>query len=261
MGIGDDIMATAQARQIFNRTGKRVRFIKAKGVPYYSHADIWRGNPHIAAQGEEGDFELVVNAPGVRPYIEAVTPYAYTWKHWDKERGDIYLTREEERMAEQHADKVIISPIVKPKASPNKDWGWIRWAQFAKLARDEGIRLTQLGAYPTPVVFGVEWIETASFRSACAILSRARALVSIEGAMHHAAAALGVPAVVIFGGYIDPEITGYDGHINLFTGGKACGSRRRCRHCEKAMAAIAPAHVLESLKRFLKTDTGGDDGR
>lgn len=262
MGIGDDIMATAQARQIFNRTGKRVQFIKSKGVPYRSQSDIWAGNPHIASPEEQGDdIVRVVNAPGARPYIKSLTQFSYAWQTWEKEPGNLYLTDEEKRFAEPFAEKIIISPIIKRRASPNKDWGWIRWAQFAERARAENIRLTQLGAYPTPVVFGVDWIETPSFRAACAILSRARALVSIEGAMHHAAAALGIPAVVIFGGYISPEITGYDSHINLFTADKACGARQPCKHCEKAMAEIAPAHVLTSLKQILTLSIGADNGR
>jgi hypothetical protein len=45
-----------------------------------------------------------------------------------------------------------------------------------------------------------------------------------EGGMHHAAAAVGVPAVVLFGGFIPPEIMGYKGQISLTGGATACGN-------------------------------------
>ena len=47
------------------------------------------------------------------------------------------------------------------------------------------------------------------------MLSGARAAVLHEGGLHHAAAALGMPAVVLFGGMISPRNTGYDVHVNL----------------------------------------------
>lgn len=260
MGIGDDIMATAIARQVASKTGKRVKFVNSAGRARNCIGDVWLGNPNIAPSTQAGDFTPVVNAPGSRPYIAGFTSTKYTWRTWSKERGDIYLTRDEKLIGAKFAGKVIISPTVKGGASPNKDWGWMHWAKFARLASAENIRLTQLGPYPQPVVFGADWIETSDFRKACAIISRARAVVTHEGAMHHAAAALGVPAVVIFGGYISPEITGYDEHINLFTGGTACGLRQECAHCRMAMDLIAPQMVLNGLLSILSSEKGYSDG-
>lgn len=95
-------------------------------------------------------------------------------------------------------------------------------------------------------------IQTPDFWRACAILSRASAYVGHEGGLHHAAAALGIPGVVIFGGFISPETTGYDCHVNLFTGGNACGNRTPCMHCRDAMNRITPEAVAEALIGILK---------
>ena len=65
-----------------------------------------------------------------------------------------------------------------------------------------------------------------------------------EGGLHHAAAALGTPTIVIFGGFISPRQTGYPHQVNLFTGGTPCGMRRRCDHCEQAMRRVAIEEVL-----------------
>ena len=71
---------------------------------------------------------------------------------------------------------------------------------------------------------------------------------AIVGAL---AATVGSKGVVIFGGFISPEITGYDFHTNLFTGGEACGSRYSCKHCKAAMEAIEVDEVVEHMRKII----------
>ena len=74
---------------------------------------------------------------------------------------------------------------------------------------------------------------------------------SHEGGVHHTAATVEAKGVVIFGGFIPPEITGYDFHTNLFTGGEACGSRYSCKHCKAAMEAIEVDEVVEHMRKII----------
>src|SRR5262249_52788187 len=91
-------------------------------------------------------------------------------------------------------------------------------------------------------------VVTATFRDALCILSLARLYVGPEGGLHHAAAALGVPAVVIFGGFSSPRATGYPWHSNIAAPGKPCGSIAYCAHCREAMASITVERVLEAAR-------------
>lgn len=77
-------------------------------------------------------------------------------------------------------------------------------------------------------------------------------LVTTEGGLHHAAAIFGIPAVVIYGGYISPRQTGYDGQVALFEGGEPCGWRKPCPHCAAAMGKIEPERVFEHAMKFLR---------
>ena len=116
----------------------------------------------------------------------------------------------------------------------------------------EGLRVTQLGPMGTPLLDSAEHIVTGTFRRAAAVISAARACVLPEGGLHHAAAALGVPAVVVFGGFTPIELTGYPGHVNIGASlGEACGMRQPCDHCQKWMAKIAPVAVFAELRRIL----------
>lgn len=173
----------------------------------------------------------------------------WRWNDWKCPRGEIFLTDDEKSFAEPYAGLVIVEPNLKPKASPNKDWGLGRWQALVDARRD--IPWAQIGPIGTHALRGVQMIHTPDFRHGCAVLARARTAVLPEGGLHHAAAALSVPAVVIFGGFISPKQTGYAGQHNLFTGGQPCGMREPCEHCRKAMAAITVENVLQELETIL----------
>jgi ADP-heptose:LPS heptosyltransferase len=123
--------------------------------------------------------------------------------------------------------------------------------RLVALLAGAGVAATQLGKGGTRVISGARFIQTRNFRHGCAVLKRARAAVVTEGGLHHAAAAVGTPAVVIYGGYISPAQTGYDGQVALFTGGEPCGMRLPCGHCADAMARITPEEVFERVMRTL----------
>jgi ADP-heptose:LPS heptosyltransferase len=135
----------------------------------------------------------------------------------------------------------------------NKQWPIERYQEVARrLQRDDGIEVVQF-KYPPPHGPGkrldrVRQIEAPSFRHALAVLKNAAVYVGPEGGLHHGSAAVGTEAVVIFGGFISPGITGYKRHANLFTGGSPCGSLDRCEHCRKAMDEIRVETVMTAAR-------------
>ena len=214
--------------------------------------DIWKNNPRIATVTERGDFQLLYAKSlesNMRPYHISKTVERWTYNlDFRPDVGEIYLTDAEKDFGARYAGRVIVEPNIKAGASPNKQWGWAKWAQLASLMRGAGIRVTQLGPVGTTMLPGADLVVTSNFRLACAVLARAKACVLHEGGTHHAAAALGIPGVVIFGGYIAVETTGYSMHRNLGVHvGEACGMRTPCRHCADLMDSISPEAVLNEL--------------
>lgn len=259
MGFGDEVMAAGQARLVRERdpAGRRVRILdRSKRVRVH---EIWQGNGDIVPPGVAGNFLYVLNGPGARPYIAEKRPDRWMWKDWPEgapPRGTVVLTPREREYGLSGIRRIVLEPNIKAKASPNKDWGWIRWNRLAWILQERhGLRITQLGPLGTPLLEGADMVCTNSFREACAVIANSRACVLPEGGLHHAAAAFGVPAVVIFGGFIAPRHTGYAGHVNVFTGGEACGMRVPCEHCREAMAKIAPEAVAEHLLELLRVST------
>lgn len=254
MGAGDELMLSGEAR-LLQQTDPRPIGVYRRGVPYFHWA--WDHNPRFATIEEmragrpHQRYDLGFGRAR-RPYAcpENSTAERWSWTSWRAVRGEIYFAQSERDWAARQGSPgfIVIEPHIKPGASVNKDWGFHRYQQVVAARPD--LRWVQFD-YGRPLLAGVRAIATRTARLAYAQLSRAGAYVGPEGGLHHAAAALNVRAVVIFGGYIAPSSTGYDIHRNLFTGGQACGWRTPCAHCEAALAAITPQMVVSELEALL----------
>lgn len=249
MGWGDEIIAAGQARALRAANPLPVKVVDRDGAARWN--ELWNRSPDIVHPSYAGDVQYLKNGPGLRPYIADKRPERWIWRAFTPTPARLVLTGEEKALGAQYANRIVLEPNIKPKASPNKDWGWVRWNRLAFLLQQAGYRVTQLGSPQVPLLEGAELVVTRSFREACGVLAAARAAVLPEGGLHHAAAAFGVPAVVIFGGFISPAQTGYAGQVNLFTGGEPCGMRVKCGHCATAMAAIKPETVFDRVMEIL----------
>lgn len=256
MGWGDDIMVTGQVRVMQQTDPRPVRVMYER---FNRWPDTFNNNPRIARPDDIGDLQVLhprVNY--LRPYMQEKGRTQWRWKRYAPPVGELYFTAAEREFGERHAGRVIIEPTIKPGASPNKAWGWIKWNKLAWLLGRQGIKVTQLGPHGTPLLEGADLVVTPNLRMAAAVLETARGAVLPEGGLHHTAAAVDTPAVVIYGGYIGPMVTGYAKQTSFFTETAehpiGCGMRVECPHCAAAMAAIAPDAVAKAVEAMLESD-------
>lgn len=288
MGYGDDLMTTAQVRKAKEAKPESLILVGDGRREYWSA--MFRHNPHMrqprgyvnweeledppASVRRRGAWYLaratpeerrrlfwIHNYPGRRPYIDYAkkTDACWAWnaKH-RAEPGEIYFSEAELAFAESQASRlgqfILVEPHIKRMTSAgNKDWGWNNWQTLTdRLRRDH--RIVQVGKPGVRILGGAEFIPTERFRLAIALISRCEAVITSEGGTHHAAATVGSRAVVIFGGYIHPDITGYPFHENLYVEHQLspCGMRRDCAHCKLAMKRISVTEVEERLRRQLE---------
>lgn len=255
MGWGDEIIVSGIARRMQRANPLPVRVVDVKGRTRWS--EIWDHNPRLARPEHRGPVQFCTSSSGRRGYIAGKERGGWVWRNWVCPIGEIYLTDEEKSFGVRHSAKVILEPSIKPEASPNKDWGWSRWCEVSKNLGSLGFSVAHFAMRNGRVLPGAEVIRAKNFRHACAVVSKARLAILPEGGLHHAAAALGTAAIVIFGGYISPNQTGYAHHLNLFSGGIPCGRRSPCPHCTEAMKKITPEVVCDhatSLLRVIRFD-------
>lgn len=261
MGYGDDIMATATAREL-RQKHPHAKIVVGDGAREHWSA-IYENNPHLSrlAQIAPGDEVVWLREyPGNRPYLdyEKIIPLKrhFFRREFRARPGELYFSPQEKAQAAELTQRlgqfIVIEPNIKGTFSGNnKDWGFDKWQQVVNRMGAQ-YRFIQLGPPESRTLIGVERISTVNFRLACAILARARGCATSEGGLHHAAGALSIPGVVIFGGHTHPDTTGYDVHTNLYVEkGSPCGMLAPCRHCRKCMEAITVDMVVAALYRRL----------
>lgn len=261
MGFGDEIMASGMARGAKAR-GKRIAFGNSEQIVFSPWSEqIFRYNPNIAHPGDEADadIEWIAHHKGNRLY-NSVSPDKTRWV-WNMDfrptPGEMFFSDEELKFAETAGSGfVVIEPNVPwhKTVAANKDWGAIKYRAVAEELVAAGHRVIQF-SYPTARVTcaAAQQFKAPTFRDALAVLARASLYIGPEGGLHHGAAAVGISAVVLFGGFIPPQVTGYDTHTNLTGGSTACGKLSRCSHCRTAMSVISVEKVLLAAHRHLKT--------
>lgn len=258
MGYGDQLMGSGLARGARAR-GKRVALGDGRRILWEpSSFEIFRGNPNLAAPGSERDADIEWEPfyKGHRQYNKRI---AGRWK-WNLAfhavPGELFFDAAETAAGKRYGDGFIVvepqSAQWKPVAA-NKDWGVSRYQAVADRLRADGHRVVQFRGVKSAEhrLTGVEQLGTSSFRDALSVLANAKLYIGGEGGLHHGAAAVGIPAVVLFGGFIPPSVTGYASHINLTGGAQACGSLQPCPHCRRAMLAISVDDVFNAAREKL----------
>lgn len=253
-------MASGIARGARSR-GKRIAFGDGKRIIWGPHAaEIFRDNPNVARPGSERDrdIEWVTFYKGCRAYNKQVGD-RWMWNYdFRPIPGEVFLSDAEICLGQVARGSILIEPNVPQHktCSPNKQWPVDRYQRVADELRHSGHVVSQL-IYPGARhrLAGVRYLLTETFRQALAALSQSRLYVGPEGGMHHGAAAVGVPAVVIFGSWIPPEVTGYDSHVNVVgtdRSHRGCGILRRCDHCRRSLDSITVDRVLDGVYREIR---------
>lgn len=265
-GFGDALLQSGMARG-FAARGKLAAFGDGVRV-LWSDADhaILQGNPNVARPGQEypaDSIEWINSYVGHRPYGSVING---RWKFVEHHciPGEVFLTREEKawalgRIWPGNGPVVVIEPRVKKFGAcdgHNKQWPVARYDAVAAALRFDlaipGIRVIQpVPPGQKPLMSWAEPIETPTFRHALALVGLTTLYIGPEGGLHHGAAAMDTPAIVLFGGFNSPRSTGYPWHTNIAVG-EPCGTVTRCPHCEQAMASITVERVVDAAYRILE---------
>lgn len=241
MGLGDEIMTSATIRKAHQKFPDKKICVGPGSRAVWS--EVWENLP--VSKDIKPDCIWIHDYGKHRPYIDyelSDKDHFHYRPEFKAEPGWIVLS-EAEKQVNVPKDFIYIEPTVKGSFSGNKDWGILNWQQVVDcfpidtFIQGRGHRLDRC-----------RQVETSTFRKALAILAKAKLFVGTDGALHHAAAALGIPAVVVWGGLASPKNLGYDTHINLWSGTKPCGSHEECPHCRSALAQITPSMVVEAIK-------------
>jgi ADP-heptose:LPS heptosyltransferase len=169
----------------------------------------------------------------------------------------IYLEEEEIARAEARfpGKYIAVCPVGKTIFSANRrDWGLEKFQKTRDLLSE--YKFVQVGLETDPLLNNVLDARGLSIRESAAVLRNAWFFLGLEGGFMHVAKAVDTRSVIVFGGYILPEVSGYSGNVNI-------SSEVDCSPCYnshefqgpcdsmKCMKAIDAAMVYERIVREL----------
>jgi ADP-heptose:LPS heptosyltransferase len=270
-GFGDHLMLSAVLEGI--RAERPEISVHVAAI----HPEIFWHNPHVesvvllnhlARQGRERLEEYLHvhprppeerHAPGVAHLIDDMYRCVGIAVAGRPHQPRIYLTARERRFR-----RGILEGLARPRIAivphgnrrallPNKLYPAAQWEAVAHRLGDLGGALVQLGtADDGPLLPGAVDMMDIGFRRTAAVLERCDLLVTPVGGIMHLAAAVGTPAVVLYGAAEHPEVSGYPQNRNLYVPIECgpCWMRTPCSH-HSCMKRLEPEIVVEEVRAAL----------
>ena len=212
----------------------------------------WRALWNELARG--GFFEQAGSEVPAAPVTDGVHP-------------ELFLTEAERARGRELAGKgaaggkpvVLIGGGGKLKPTHNREWGYANYQALVDLLAPH-VRLLQVSGDEPLRVAGRPLPALGSLppREAAALMACSDAVLVQEGGLMHLARAVNAPTVVIYGGYVLPEQTGYAEQVNLWARPECSpciAGAQNCPHL-KCMVEITPRRVLGCLAELLEKGSG-----
>jgi ADP-heptose:LPS heptosyltransferase len=283
VGLGGYILWTAVAREVHRKTGRKVVLTNRVfgRLPWPRKVlddEVFRHHPAVVTDPKEAAGPVVelrldnrqanywtritrdriLYKPGGHAIEMACAAYGVSRPEI---RCELHLTGPElvsgRRLLDELGPYVAIEPHTKDSFTVNKQYGFSRWQEAADGLRAAGLTLVQVGEGGKPLLEGVrDATGLPGIRETAAVLHHADLLVAPEGGLMHLANAVGTRSVIVFGGYVSPELTGYAENVNLFTGLPCapCGLRRSClRGRRDCLERIPPGEVCREALALLES--------
>ena len=260
MGFGDALIAAAQAQEYFAQDPERGPIVMMSGAGKVRWNPVWLHNPVIWVPGSNViPHRNLKTGGGYLPYLQhpysTETGWRFTnWRVRDH-RPNYYLQESERWPGEAMRDRLGPFYILEPTADrkhvnrrPLRAFWDSLATELQHVMPIPGVQL--LHAQAEYLRGGFTPYVHEEFRQAVAMLAAADLLITTEGGLAHAAAAVGTPAVVLWGGNVSVDNLGYPEHVNLVDDGPRtpCGTLVECDHCAAAWARLNPS-VVAALAR------------
>tara|TARA_Y100001970_G_scaffold166351_1_gene203467 strand:+ start:32702 stop:33562 length:861 start_codon:yes stop_codon:yes gene_type:complete len=286
MGFGDDLMITAFAELEKKKHPEKQLVIGNLEEKKMYHSIIYNNNPNICPIGEidrNKPIHFINYHERNRPYIDYTKSNNQNWSwntFFSPTPGKLYFTKDEIsnahsllNQAKEYWNKknshkykgIIFFESTSTKTTKdfyyykmkNKDWGFENWKQLILRLKDDFLLIQSIHENSIEFENVFYASEKFDFRTACALIQFCDLFIGPEGGFGHAAAALSKKAVLYFGGWIHPKVTGYSFHENIYYEdvNSPCGSvGYECKHCEDARNAISVDYFEKKIYSILDKD-------
>ena len=273
-GIGDDLLCTAPIEEWLRRGARRVWFF-TRHPDLYPHFDhrvrllpedarlrriAWRlGRPMRGLGYTSHDAASDREIPVARHLIAEMCRLAGVTGRV-RLRPHLRLSPAEESAAKRWNGFIAVQSSALAAALPmvNKEWRIDRLQQVVDDFAGDW-RFVQIGSTGDPPIRGAEDLRGRTpLRETAILLAGARIFIGLEGFLMHLARAVECPAVIVYGGRVPPEITGYPCNRNLAHRPDCapCWQYNRCDFGHTCMETIGAAEAAAAVRDLLASPRG-----
>jgi ADP-heptose:LPS heptosyltransferase len=240
-GLGDNVLLSALLPVIRERLPDHKIVVETPWKEVFDHNPFadWVTDKHIKTTRRHIKPVYRVDKPGDRPFLEQMLSYVGPA---EDAVPCIYLTDEEVRQAARDfpGRYIAVCPVSKTAFSSNRrEWGLGRFQDLRE--KLSGHRFVQVGLKQDPLLNNTVDARGLSVRRSAAVVHNAWFFLGLEGGFMHVARAVGTRSVIIFGGYILPEISGYRENLNI-------SSKVDCSPCYDSHASQIPCETMLCMK-------------
>ena len=133
-------------------------------------------------------------------------------------------------------------------------WPFERWQTLVDTLRKRlpGVQVVQLGVADSPILEGVVSLcGKTNFRQAALVQRSSALFVGTEGGLMHAAAAVGAPSVILWGGVTIPDFAGYPRHHDIICKNVSCAPCGHLGWCDNGHICMNEISAEEAVTEIL----------
>lgn len=245
--LGDNLLLSCLAREIKRHDPSRYVIVET------CWPELFDQNPNVDAVSTTRVSLWPVRGryliqPDTRAHIidQLMRRLPFPVSAWDRQ-VDLYY-REDPVDATRlglPASYLIVNPAGKQTHAANrKEWGWQNFCDLRH--RFAGAPFVQIGDAGTPLLPDTIDRRGRPILESAHLVRHAEAGIFLEGGMMHVANAVRTPSVIIYGGAVRPDVSGYAMHLNLH-------SAPSCSPCFISDGAMTGCPTMECM-RMISTE-------
>jgi ADP-heptose:LPS heptosyltransferase len=266
-GLGDCLLYTPLIKYLYRNGKEKVSVY----VFSQNHKAILQNNPYCSVELLNYDNFINKNPEYYQPFFYGVYLPSLSSKskaakiiaksfnalELENEIPEIFLTKKELRIGKNLISNFKNTIVINPTGacSKNKEWIYERWNEVVRMLSE--FTFIQVGLETEKLIEGVVDFRVGySLREQLAILANSRLYLGVDSFWAHAAAALNVKGVVLFGAST-PVIWGHDNNVNIYKG-ISCSpcidwiGEANCPYSKKCMSLITTEEVAWILKSRIR---------